>query len=232
MFVIPCKYNKNTPFILNLVEGIRRYHPDDKIVVVDSSSEDKSYFEDIKKYNVIIEDIDNKNWMVGAYWHAYKKFPNEDFYFFMHDSMLVKGNMDYLKKNDLTLLCTFSRNLNQTFDYWGNKINIETKYKYKTGGLGCYGIIFFCKNKVMKIMLEMGADKVLPNNKAETGYCEGCYGFFLEDQGYDLLNCSLYGDVIQNESLGGRSGPPPHNTSWQFPIEKFYASIDNDYRRI
>ena len=81
-------------------------------------------------------------------------------------------------------------------------------------------------------MLEMGADKVLPNNKAETGYCEGCYGFFLEDQGYDLLNCSLYGDVIQNESLGGRSGPPPHNTSWQFPIEKFYASIDNDYRRI
>ena len=68
-----------------------------------------------------------------------------------------------------------------------------------------------------------------PKNKTETGYCEGCYGFFLEDQGYNLIECSLFGDVLINESPSGKSVLPPHKTDWEFPIEKFYAShVDNN----
>ena len=55
MFVIPCKFNPNYPFIINLVEDIRNYHPSEKIVVVDSDSEDKSYFDELIKYDVIID---------------------------------------------------------------------------------------------------------------------------------------------------------------------------------
>jgi hypothetical protein len=73
-------------------------------------------------------------------------------------------------------------------------------------------------------MLEKGADKLLPSSKAETGYCEGAYGFYLENQGYDLTKCSLFGDVFEVEGPNGKSGPPPHKTDWQFPVEKFYAS--------
>lgn len=223
MFVIPCKYNSNFKFVQNLVKSIRQFHPNEKIVVVDSASEDKSYFEELEKYDVIIENISNKNWMVGAYWHAFKKYPNEEYYFFMHDSMIVKDNLDYLKQNDLTILCHFDRSIS-TFNAWGDRINLESEYNYSYDGLGCYGPMFFCKNKVMKRMLNMGADKFLPTNKQETGYCEACYGFFLEDQGYDLKECSLYGDVLENENATGRSGTFPHKTTWQFPIEKFYAS--------
>jgi hypothetical protein len=223
MFVIPCKYNSKYPFVLNLISSIRKYHPTEKIVVVDSDSENKEYFDKLKNYDVIIEDVSNKNWMVGAYWHAFKKYPNEEYYFFMHDSMIVKDNLDYLKENDLTILCHFNR-LITDFNFWGNRISSESEYDYFYDGLGCYGPIFFCKNKVMNRMLDMGADKFLPTNKQETGYCEGCYGFFLEEQGYNLKECSLYGDVLENESSTGRSGTFPFNTSWQYPIEKFYAS--------
>lgn len=223
MFVISCKYNKNFPFVIQLVTDIREYHPNDKIVVVDSDSDDKSYFEELKKYDVLIEDIKNKNWMVGAYWHAFKKYPDEDFYFFMHDSMRVKSNLDYIKEKNLTILMYFNRDISN-FNTWGNRITNESNYIYNFNGMGCFGPIFFCKNKVMKKILEMGGDKFLPNNKTETGYCEGCYGFFLEEQGYDLIECALYGEVFQIHGVGGKSGPYPHKTDWQFPIEKFYAS--------
>lgn len=228
MFVIPCKYNPDFPFIIDLVHNIREFHPIEKIMVVDSNSIDKSYFEKLKKYDVIIEDIKNENWMIGAYWHGYKKYPDEEFYFFMHDSMKVKANLDYLKEKDVTTLMYFTR-LCGNFNDWGARITQESKYQYVNEGNGCYGPIFFCKNKVMKIMIEMGVDKFLPNNKAETGLCEGCYGFFLEEQGYDLTQCALFGNVFDVEGANGKSGLPPHKTDWQFPVEKFYAShVDNN----
>ena len=223
MFVIPCKYNPSFPFIIQLIKDIRTYHPTEKIVVVDSDSEDKSYFDILNQYDVIIEDVNNKNWMVGAYWYAFKKFPDEEFYYFMHDSMRVKDNLDNLKEKDVTILMYFDRG-GGNFNSWGEKITNESAYEYSYSGFGCFGPIFFCKNKVMKKMLELGADNFLPLNKAETGYCEGCYGFFIEQQGYDLTQCSLFGDVLFNESPSGKSGLPPHKTDWQFPVEKFYAS--------
>jgi len=207
-----------------LVDGIRKFHKDEKIVVVDSDSNDKSYLDVLKnKYDVIIEDIANKNWMVGAYWYAYKKYPNEEFYYFMHDSMIVKDNLDYMKKEDLTIIMSFSRNIGD-YNRWGKRITRDTIYEYKIDGRGCYGPMFFCKNKVMKKMLDEGIDKILPENKADTWYSERAYGFFLEEQGYDLDKCSMYGDVLIEEGAGGRSGPYPHYTEWQFPVEKFYAS--------
>jgi hypothetical protein len=223
MFVIPCKYNPTFPFIIQLIKDIRKFHPEEKIVVVDSDSDDKSYFEIIKEYDVIVEDVKNKNWMVGAYWHAFKKFPKEDFYFFMHDSMRVKDNLDYLKEKKITILMHFNRN-GGNFNTWGKRINNETEYNYKYDGLGCFGPIFFCQNEIMEKMLKMGVDKLLPNSKQETGYCEGCYGFFIEDQGFNLIECSLFGDVFEVHSPNGKSGLPPHKTDWQYPVEKFYAS--------
>lgn len=48
MFVIPCKFNANYNFIVPLVGQIRQYHYNEPIIVVDSASSDKSYFESLK----------------------------------------------------------------------------------------------------------------------------------------------------------------------------------------
>ena len=89
MFVIPCKYNSEFPFIIELVKSIRKFHLTEKIVVIDSDSEDKSYFSILENYDVIIEDIKNHNWMIGAYWYAYKKYSNEIIKYTKSDSKLV-----------------------------------------------------------------------------------------------------------------------------------------------
>lgn len=227
MFVIPCKFNANYNFIVPLVGQIRQYHYNEPIIVVDSASSDKSYFESLKKYGVIVEDIENTHWMIGAYWHAFKKFPNEDFYYFFHDSMKVKGSLDCFKDKDLTIIATFNREVSPSFNAWNERIKKETHYpesSIRTDGLGVYGPILMCKNRVFKSLLEKGVDKLLPSNKAEAGYTEGAYGLFLEAEGYDLKSCSLYGDILELESPTGKSGTYPHDTSWQFPVEKFYGS--------
>ena len=223
MFVIACKYSGTHNYIINLIKSIREFHPEEEIVIVDSDSQDKTYFDVVKKYNVFIEDVQNTNWMIGAYWYAFKKY-KRDFYYFLHDSMIIKGNMDYLKNKDLTLLCYFDREVNSSFNQYANRINAETKYVYNPKGFGCYGPIFFCKRKVMEKLLEKHVDKILPLNKQETGCCEGSYGFYFESEGYNLTECALFGNVLENQSPHGKSGVYPFNTSWQFPIEKFYAS--------
>ena len=81
MFVIACRYNSKYPNVINLVDQILNYHPNEKIVVVDSDSDDKSYFQTLQRKGVVIEDIKNKNRELGAYWHAFKKYPHEDHYF-------------------------------------------------------------------------------------------------------------------------------------------------------
>lgn len=224
MFVIPCKYSKISNSIITLVKQIREFHPLEKIVVVDSDSSDKSYFELLNPYNVIIEDISNKNWMIGAYWYCYKKY-NETFFYFLHDSMKVKANLDYLKNNELTILCYFNRIVNWSFNAWNGRINEETQYKITTdNGLGVYGPIFFCHRKLLDSLNNKGFMDILPTSKAETGYMEGALGTIFELEGFELHKCALYGDVLANESPGGSSGSYPFNTSWQYPIEKFYAS--------
>jgi hypothetical protein len=223
MFVIPCKYSLTAPYIISLVENIRNFHPNEKIVVVDSNSEDKTYFEKINRYEVLIEDIANKHWMVGAFWHSFKKYPDEDFYYFLHDSMKVKDNLEYLKSNALTLLCYFNRAVHSSFSGWAENINKYTNFVYTPNGKGCYGPAFFCQNYVMKNLLKAGVDKLLPSNKIEVGFAEGAYGFFFEQLGFDLENCSLFGDILSLESSAGKSGTFPHNTTWQYPIEKFYG---------
>jgi hypothetical protein len=227
MFVIPCKYCLDNDFITPLVGQIRHYHPDEPIVVVDSNSSDKSYFDKVKDFGAVVEDVGNANWMIGAYWHAFKKYPNEEFYYFLHDSMKVKDNLDTFKNRDLTIIAYFNRGVSASFNAWNYRIERETLYpkdSINTGGMGVYGPIIMCKNKVFKSLLDKKVDLLLPSNKAETGFLEGAYGLILEAEGYNLVDCSLYGDILELESPNGRSGTYPHRTSWQYPIEKFYGS--------
>ena len=230
MFVIPCKYSPNIDNISYLVRDIRKFHPDEKIVVVDSASADKSYFKEIEQYTVEIEDINNKNWAVGAYWHAYFKHPNEKFYYFLQDTVKVKANLDYMKDKDLVTIATFNRAIDPSFNMWNHKINTETKYRVSNEGCGVYGPMFMCSNKVITDLYNNNANVLMPTCKAEIGYLEGGFGAIFESVGFNMHQCSLYGDIIQHESPGGKSYPYPFDTSWQYPIEKFYGHIKDKSR--
>ena len=78
--------HNNAKFIPQCINSIINFHPNEKIVLVDSDSHNKEYFNKLPK-NVIIADIGNKNYMEGALWYCYEKSPEEDFFYLIQDSM-------------------------------------------------------------------------------------------------------------------------------------------------
>lgn len=121
-FVLPCYFNQSAPVIFKAVETIRQYHPDSKIIVVDSGSADKSYFNTLEKYEVIIEDINNNNYDTGAYWHVYQKYHDIDYFYFLHDSIEINDNLYDLMDNKITSVRYF-----HSGDFVGGRYVVEDR---------------------------------------------------------------------------------------------------------
>jgi hypothetical protein len=223
-FIIPVRCSENASPIYELIKSLNRYHPEDEIIIVDSGSIDKSYMRGIYHPNLKIFDVNNKNWMCGAWWTAVKLTEPTQNYAFLHDSMLFKDNINYFFENDVTFLMNFERKTNETFGFWSKKLCELNNFPYNNEGLGCWGPILFVKHHVVEKFKQIQLDKFLPTTKAETGFCEGLYGTAAEILGYDIEKITLYGDVLFEESSLGRSGLAPHNSQWMFPVEKFYSS--------
>jgi len=228
-FIIPVKNSSSFSPIKNLVEDLEKYHPSDQVVIVDSDSPDKSYMDSVKHPNLEIHDIKNKFWHPGAWWYAALNTPECENYAFMHDSMRVKDNILEIFSKELTFLMTFDINTNESFSMW-SKILCEKNNKNCKLQYGCWGPILFLNKNILKSFYDMGLHEFLPCNKAETGYCEGLYGTAAEMIGFCPKEISLYGNVLFEESQLGRSGLPPHKTSWMFPIEKFYSYYHTNER--
>lgn len=126
VFVLPCYAAETSPIVIKSVDSIIRHHPNSKIIIIDSGSTDKSYMETLNnKYNdkIIIEDINNNNYDTGAYWYAFKKYKTDyDYFYFLHDSIIIKSNLEYLKENDFTSLRYFN-----SFNGIGKKYCVNNK---------------------------------------------------------------------------------------------------------
>ena len=230
MFIIPCKYSEKHNYIISLVENIRKFHLDEEIVVVDSNSDDKSYFKEIEKYNVIIEDIGNKNYHAGAYWYCFEKY-NRDFYYFMHDSMIVNQNLDYLKNKELTVFAYFEYDpIGDIAEYYIKKF---TNYNIPKTGYCAFGPIFFCKRIVMEKLYNSGISKILstynehnknqPSEGLPAHYQEAVFGLAFNQEGYDFQTKTMIGNIIHfmRNNCGGLYINIVNKT--EYPIVKIFA---------
>ena len=101
MFVIPCKYTGGSTleeikksYVSRSVASMRRLHPDEKILVVDSNSEDTSYLESLNKINNVIgADAKNVNYLDGALWYALENYPDEEWFCLLQDTIFLKKNL-------------------------------------------------------------------------------------------------------------------------------------------
>ena len=227
MFVIPCYHTEKHSYIVDLVQQIREFHPTEQIVVVDSDSPDKSYFDKVRKCDVSVLDIKNKHYHVGAYWAAYKFF-QDDYYWFLHDTVKVKANLDHYKEKYFTALGYFGWSTGG--DVAGSHLERHTPYRVPHhGGNAICGPIFGASRTLMDILYRDGVHKILPTHTAHTpnppkdgipNYAmEGMYGIIFESLGYHIPDYCMLGDMHKD----GPAWMTGADTSWQFPIEKFYA---------
>ena len=88
------------PFLYKCIENLYKIQIEDskdyKICIIDSNSDDISY------YDILIKDfpdveicfIKNINWEYGAWIHSYIKYPMYDIYFCIQDSLIIKKKLD------------------------------------------------------------------------------------------------------------------------------------------
>jgi glycosyltransferase involved in cell wall biosynthesis len=220
-FVITCKYSQEHSLLFNCLRSIREYNPEHEIFIVDSDSDDKSYFEEAaKQYGATIENIKNKNFTTGAVWHMYNNH-KRDYYYFLHDSTEVLGNFDHLTKNKVVpiLLSNIGfkwpvwpvkrkhdskwNNANRSYKWAEEKVIEHTPFNFRTSGFRCIGgPKFLCDIEVLDKLHQSGFNKILPSTKQESEMMERLWGFAFDELGYSS-------DMSEVVLLKGRQQPAP-----------------------
>jgi len=213
LFSITCKYDPNNPVVLSCVESIRKHHPDSPIHVVDSGSEDKSYYEQVEALGATVQDINNGSLTTGNIWYTYEKYPDYDYYYFLHDSMLIKdGLLDLLDRDVVALRYFRSWNgigwtpaevpsgengfvYEETYNWANTQLLSKTTYRPEPSHrfAALFGPMLMCKRSVLDKLKAAGFDKVRPTTKPQSEAMERVWGMVLNMEGYDLSELSVQG---------------------------------------
>lgn len=113
-------------------------------LVIDTGSTDPEFISYLKTLKKV--DFCNGGFCIGSYDHAVKYHPN-DWYFFMHDSMIVKDKnfLEDFQKNDVTAWLSFP----MFFDSSGQEAYVRATCGNKIPPKGIFGPIFYATREAM-----------------------------------------------------------------------------------
>lgn len=219
LVAFPCYNKNNIDTILECIKNIKLYLPNAKIVIVDSDSYDKTYFNIINNLysDIDIHDIKNKSYTFGCIWHVYENYKDYEFYYFIHDSVIIKENLEYLSLKDLVIPIYarsgfwLGKNTNIKYPNYGFKRKDEISFilnnykKYSSEEFQysipqyfnlVVGEIMFINRKILDILYKYNYNKMVPLTKHEASGHERSWGIVFEKLGYDIEKHSLCGDLF------------------------------------
>lgn len=205
MFIIPCKYHQQTNLLQECIDSIKKYHPEELIVIVDSASEDTSYIEHVSKIkNVVVLEEPNTNYIVGALWKAYQAFPDEHHYILIHDSMKINNALTKFLEDDQTYSFLYFVQEPQAADQPVIDRFVGPNYAHTPGYpmVGVFGTACIIKNTLMKKFIVNNLHKTfLPVNKTECMVSERAMGVLFALEGIDPIENSIeQKDIIRHWS--------------------------------
>ena len=117
-----------TDILLLTIEKVKLYYDDFDIVIVDSDSTDKKYFENIPE-DCIVEFCKNKNWELGAWKYAFNKYNNYEVYMFLQDTLIPNSRISSLDKDYFENGCIYTCNYKARFGDGGHIDYLKNIYK-------------------------------------------------------------------------------------------------------
>lgn len=205
MFCFSCKYFDGSP-VKETVDAILKYHPDEKIVIVDSMSDDKSYYQTFADYeNVDILDDCNPHRVPGAFYQTVKKYPDEPYYINIQDALIIKKSWQEFidSPHEFISLAFFHDTIHDEsrpeYQYM-QKVFERTIYPIPNPGQSfnaCFGPIYVIKNSLARKFYDSG---ILANMKStckmedETG--ERIFGILASLEGYEPGEYNIEGDIM------------------------------------
>mgnify|MGYP003334530842 CR=1 FL=1 len=213
MFVVSCYYDKQKSIIGETISSIRQFHPEEKIVICDSDSKDKSYAQEYISDYVEFFDAKNTRRPIGALLETYKKYPNEPYYILMHDSSSLRSSIQKFIERDEELIAFFQtpRTIstipsNAGFGAYFNwmeklfsKLNYELNEDFRVDGsysvcVGCMGIY---KNSLLKKFFQNGMYEAMESYSFEDfQWAERAIGYIAKLEGINLETSCIEGDAI------------------------------------
>jgi len=205
MFCLSCYYAPQSP-IVRCVESILKFHPNETVVIVDSNSPDKSYFDSFKDNDqvVILEDV-NQYRHPGTFKTVYEYYPNESHYVMIHDSIVFKKSIqEFLDSdNEFYSFLYFNERMAGQGDKHLNCIceMLEgTKYTFPEPHqmiVGAFGHIGVIKHSMMKRMYDSGfLNRFISSDKFKDQQCERVLGIVASQEGYPPNEYSIEGDYL------------------------------------
>lgn len=186
MFVVPCKFLEEAPIVFECVEAIQQYMPEEQILVMDSCSNTTEYLSVLYKTGCHIAK-GNKNYETGAYWFAYENFPDENFFYLIHDSLIIQEDLSRYKHFDVSPIVT-QLNWTHTAEIhrsWAKEIIKLTDYKYLKDGFRMFSGSMSCiRRSVLDKLRAKNFHKILPEDKRQSETMERLWGMVLAQEGY------------------------------------------------
>ena len=211
MFVIASYFDGEKSIINETIETITKFHPNEKVVIVDSDSPTKDYANDLISDKVEFFDAKNRRRPIGALLEAYKKYPNESYYVLMHDTSALTSSIQKFIDQDSEIISfiqcpsplgtipshiwnqtyfNWIRNAFQTMDYEVGE-NFETDETYSCI-VGCMGIY---KNSIIKKFIDKGIDESFNSYSFEEfQWAERAVGYLAKLEGIDVRQNTIEGD--------------------------------------
>lgn len=186
-----CVSEINRQDVIRCVDSILEFHPKSKIIVVDSSSPDKTYFNILKKRGVIIEDISNSFYETGTWWHVYKNFKAET-YIFLQDSMFLKKPIDEFFTDPFRAIHYMEgwKNITPKEKKWAEEVFQEVEYSFIENNE--FKMIqfnsFIISSSILSILVKKKFDTILPQEKYQSQAMERLLGIALTQEGYTNLS--------------------------------------------
>ncbi len=201
MFIVPCKYD-GRPFVQLCVSSIRDFYPTARILVVDSDSDDASYVAEVRAMGADVDRRGNPHYADGAVWKAYDRYPHEDYYALIHDSMQIVRPIDNYIHQPFSSYMWWDSTVH-AFDtpeqaLWCGKLfkrpEVRLAWEHGTPFLGLCGVSFIASNPTLFSLYSAGVPTFKPVNKSEACGCERAWGIALQELGVDIQKNSIGGD--------------------------------------
>ena len=202
MFCFSCK-NTNNSLLDRCIDSILEYHPNDKILIIDSDSEDKSYYEQyIGCENIIILDNLNKNRQVGSFQIIYDHFPNESYYVMIHDPLFFKKSIQKFldSSEEFISFMYFTETFHEELRNFCVDVFDNTPYQVPNVGTqinATFGPLFIIKNSLIKKIKDNNLlIKLKSNSKLEDQHFERIIGIWAEQEGYSPEKNNMEGECL------------------------------------
>jgi hypothetical protein len=206
LFVVPCRFDASRPVIYECIDAIQRHHENPRIVVVDSGSSDKSYFDFLIDRGVRIASINNQLYATGAHAWAFVHHPDIEFFYLVFDSLIVTANLDEFQQRPLTIV----RHWHSTehdwgwdedgthLSVWGGEQLARMGVPMPTAYHGIMGPMMFAHRDVLQSLYDLGYWFTQTTSAYKQCATERAAGIVLEHLGFDVTQ-SLQGTHTRHE---------------------------------